>query len=378
MSFVWEVVQADNNLLCNSRSAHTCIVCNGSCLVLFGGAADDTADIDIFDTACSTWIRIPSQPAPRNLIGHTACVVGEYMVVFGGYLSTDVVVDTLWGLHLPRMNWTAIPIEGDVKPTARHGHSAVCIPSPDQCSPSGMVIIGGCDENDELLGDMWVFDTDTRQWLCLIEFHQGLLRAYHAAHARQVGATSQIFLIGGTEVFYCHFALVDIISHREINVVAVECDGPSVPRTPWFGHATFPSACGRSIVCMDGTTSVVGGDTIAHITSVAWPETDEHRTMAWCEPFDSIGFFPTKRRGHSGCVVKDRVYVFGGRKSNGFVANDMFVTKHEHIPKPQMDGSEEWSGVTKCGVEMTRGSLCDSSAKDTMEYAPVMCSKRIL
>ncbi len=54
------------------------------------------------------------------------------------------------------------PVQGEPWPVGRYGHAACCL-NYDQDHPQ-LLVYGGLDNGNKLLGDMWMLDVDTVQW----------------------------------------------------------------------------------------------------------------------------------------------------------------------------------------------------------------------
>lgn len=118
--------QGDPDNVPFQRHGHT-VVAYGDYVYLWGGS-DDNGSCNIvyrFDTASATWIRPDTTgDPPRARRGHSSCVVGSGMYVFGGFehqLFQDVHV-----LDLDTMHWRLLATRGAC-PEWRGFHSAVVI-----------------------------------------------------------------------------------------------------------------------------------------------------------------------------------------------------------------------------------------------------------
>lgn len=66
------------------------------------------------------------------------------------------------------------------------------------------------------------------------------------------------------------------------------------------------------------------------------------------------GVFPTARVGHTLCIVRERVYVFGGQLDDGELTSETWVLDLD---------SQQWSKVLSYGLEpspRTNASICAS------------------
>ena len=114
------------------REGHTACVVRGSRILYFGGTWVDEEDNSIYlndlhelDAETHTWSQpeVGGKP-PLQREGHTACVVGESMVVFGGAgLDPDkgesVNLADVHALDLPTMRWAQVDVGAGDVPQAR-------------------------------------------------------------------------------------------------------------------------------------------------------------------------------------------------------------------------------------------------------------------
>lgn len=147
------------------RSGHTAVAHKDLGIVVFGGGEGWGANCfnDLFvlhvdepslpsnsEHSC-VWMRPSWQgtaPGPRT--GHSACVIGDTMMVFGGFDGKRALND-LHILDLRNMTWSR-PADTGAVPPPRAGHTATAIGA--YC-----LIFGGSKADGELFGDVHVLDT---------------------------------------------------------------------------------------------------------------------------------------------------------------------------------------------------------------------------
>ncbi|XP_077523483.1 kelch domain-containing protein 3-like [Amblyomma americanum] len=159
-------VQGDLDSVPFHRHGHT-VVAYRDYVYLWGGRDDNGACNIVyrFDTASLTWLRPNTTgQTPRARKGHSACVVGSDMYVFGGFedrLFRDVHV-----LGLDTMHWRPLVTTG-ASPEWRGFHSAVVIGSRiyvwgGRCAlDSGTALLATEDYSNRLVyldtaSDVWV------------------------------------------------------------------------------------------------------------------------------------------------------------------------------------------------------------------------------
>jgi N-acetylneuraminic acid mutarotase len=146
-----------------ARHGHSMVLAPDGRLIIFGGwsprpegAPKYLSDTRVLDTAAMAWARsgtTGSAPSPRY--AHGAAVVGDYMIVYGGWgdgqgkLTEEEARSTpeetmrrdaaradpaprphpaLWALHLESMTWRAPVVRGG-QPKLQYGHGTVSVGS---------------------------------------------------------------------------------------------------------------------------------------------------------------------------------------------------------------------------------------------------------
>lgn len=152
-----------------ARDGHSaCVI--GKKIYIFGGYVQRSEcfskDVYVLDTTTMTWShpRVNGEPASWRDF-HTATAIGRYMYIFGGrgdmlgqYHSNQEIYDNqVVVFDTETYSWHWIITNG-VSPIGRRSHSAVPY---GQC----IYIFGGYNGLEQKhYGDMYKFDTETRQW----------------------------------------------------------------------------------------------------------------------------------------------------------------------------------------------------------------------
>jgi hypothetical protein len=147
---------------------HTALVKDGLMWV-FGGRDEAGAALGAlwtFDLESELWAESDtaaddvSSPAPR--FGHSAALVGDEMLVFGGETASGALVNDVWAVHvdareraLPTWQRAAV-VDGAVAPVAR-AHAVVVV------HDNALWVFGGRDSTQTLL-DVWALDLEYLQW----------------------------------------------------------------------------------------------------------------------------------------------------------------------------------------------------------------------
>ena len=132
--------------------------------------------LTIFPDSCR-WSQ-PTYPLgakPSPLSQHTSCLhLGRYMVVFGGYNTSNGHLNELWIFDLHALSWTSPEYFG-TPPSKRRGHGAAIIRDK-------MYIFGGFDGTSHL-NDLHCIDLHSFSWVLLDSKGGRSPRRHHAMEA---------------------------------------------------------------------------------------------------------------------------------------------------------------------------------------------------
>lgn len=146
------------------RKVHAAASYNGKMYVLMGQGYDGLPfykDFLEFDPVLLQWRVVQSDVArcggpPLGLCGHSVCVCGDYLYVFGGMISRTEYTSSTFRFHFPSGLWQFIHSLTS-PPSARYTHAM-------WCSGSLIFIHGGDTDNCCVyFDDLWVFDSSTIQ-----------------------------------------------------------------------------------------------------------------------------------------------------------------------------------------------------------------------
>lgn len=141
--------------------SHHCLAIKGTSMYIFGGLSEEAkllCDLHVFDLERLAWKALsPTGNGPCGRINHSAHVLGNFFVVFGGY-DGKFRLNDIFFLNLDTGCWT-IPLIHGTPPSRRLGHASVV-------AGDKLVIFGGDDGNKdrELLNDLHILDLPTMKW----------------------------------------------------------------------------------------------------------------------------------------------------------------------------------------------------------------------
>ncbi len=135
-------------------------------LILFGGWTHSSPypihqewrifnHIHLFDTQMSRWSLKASRDYCPAIAGHSASIIDDEMIVFGGLISEAnspspfSSSNQIWVLNLKDFVWRK-QLTSHLKPLPRYGHSQIVV------DDKHILIIGGCGGPNMLFSDIWL------------------------------------------------------------------------------------------------------------------------------------------------------------------------------------------------------------------------------
>eukprot|EP00698_Gefionella_okellyi_P011845 TRINITY_DN3150_c0_g1_i1.p1 TRINITY_DN3150_c0_g1~~TRINITY_DN3150_c0_g1_i1.p1 ORF type:complete len:732 (-),score=127.15 TRINITY_DN3150_c0_g1_i1:942-3137(-) len=197
------------------RAWHTAVLAESlSGVLVFGGrGVSDHCfnDVHLLELDTLTWKQLHttgSPPAPRG--GHSCCVIGNNLIVWGGY-GGDTFFNDMSMLSLESMSWQKVATFGD-PPCPRAGHTASILPD------NRLLIFGG-DNGRQRFSDVFIFDPQTSAWQPPAV--GGRLPSARCVHSACVHGT-KLFIFGGADLSRVYNDLysldLDQLAQYEINI----------------------------------------------------------------------------------------------------------------------------------------------------------------
>jgi hypothetical protein len=128
----WAKVEPTGGVEPPARYSHTMLAYE-SALVVFGGerSAFSFGDVWMFDIPTGSWefVTPTSSASPPPRFDHTATLVGDTMVVYGGRSGKEILGD-MWAFDIPSRRWTHVASPSLVG--ARFGHAAAVRAGSDE------------------------------------------------------------------------------------------------------------------------------------------------------------------------------------------------------------------------------------------------------
>ncbi|XP_073457611.1 F-box only protein 42 isoform X1 [Aquarana catesbeiana] len=151
-----------------SPKAGATLVVYKELLVLFGGWTRPSPyplhqperffdEIHTYSPSKNWWNCIVTTHGPPPMAGHSSCVIGDKMIVFGGSLGSRQMSNDVWALDMEQWSWSKPVISGTC-PFPRGGQSQIVIDNET------ILILGGCGGPNALFKDAWLLHMDTTPW----------------------------------------------------------------------------------------------------------------------------------------------------------------------------------------------------------------------
>lgn len=178
------------------RGGHSAVAVESN-LVIFGGHAysgngkfEYFNDTHLFDGETGMWHNVQcSGELPQPRYGHSVTLVGNRMFLFGGKGAATLFRDIFF---LDLEEWAWVPVSSTSQgPSPRLNHASLLVGRK-------MVIHGGWDGGKRCLDDLWVFDTDSFQWMN--PRTAGSPPSPRYGHSMQLLNDGRIMLFGGITV----------------------------------------------------------------------------------------------------------------------------------------------------------------------------------
>lgn len=141
-------------------------------LVLFGGWSHPTpfplhqaarffSELHIYKPSTNRWSHITtlSHQSPQPIAGHSASVIGDYMVIFGGSQIPGIRTNEVWLFDFNEAEWR-MPKIGFKRPAPRYGQTQVTL------DDRHILIVGGCGGGspNQVYNDCWLLTVRESEW----------------------------------------------------------------------------------------------------------------------------------------------------------------------------------------------------------------------
>ncbi|GFU60575.1 kelch domain-containing protein 3 [Nephila pilipes] len=211
------------------------VVAYNNLIYLWGGQNVNGAcspTLYCFNTKTLSWSNpVTSGHPPKPTDGHSGCVIGDYMYIFGGFEEeSKSYSNKVFRISLITFKWESVVTSG-FPPSKRDFHSVSVI---GNC----MYIFGGRGEddtdNDTYPSEIMYLDTNSMKWSTpFCDGHEPCGRRSHSA----VVYKSEIYIIGGFDGVNIRH-LNDVFKYNPVNSVWTEMKVRGEPPCPRRRHCS--------------------------------------------------------------------------------------------------------------------------------------------
>ncbi|XP_014780877.1 F-box only protein 42 [Octopus bimaculoides] len=165
-----------------SPKACATIVVYKDSLVLFGGWSHPTPsplhqaacffnELHIYTPSTNRWTCVTSRNLPQSVAGHSASIIKDTMIVFGGSHFPGTGSNDVWLFDFLEQDWRRIEISGP-KPSPRYGQSQIVL------SHKHILILGGCGGPNQIFNDAWLLVMESQD-----DFHWEEIRVLQTEYS---------------------------------------------------------------------------------------------------------------------------------------------------------------------------------------------------
>uniref|UniRef100_A0A8C1YJ72 Kelch domain containing 3 n=1 Tax=Cyprinus carpio TaxID=7962 RepID=A0A8C1YJ72_CYPCA len=264
-------------------------------------------DVHVFNTVSLRWTKLPpvrtggrehAREVPYMRYGHTAVLVDETVLIWGGRNDTEGACNVLYAFDVCQHRWFTPKISGTV-PGARDGHSACVL-------GKAMYIFGGYEQlADCFSNEIHKLDTSSMCWSLVSA--RGTPARWRDFHSATIIGT-KMFVFGGRADRFGPFHSNNEIYCNKIKIFDTETNcwlnTPSTQLLPEGRRS-------HSAFAYNGELYIFGGYNARldrHFNDL-WKFNPEAFSWKKVEP---KGKGPCPRRRQCCCMVGDHIILFGG------------------------------------------------------------------
>jgi N-acetylneuraminic acid mutarotase len=318
-----------------ARGGHTAVVIKTD-LIFFGGHHYSGGgkftyynDTTVLDLETNTWHVVKcggTKPSPRY--GHTASVIGNRMYIFGGKGPDEKLYNDIF--FLDTLSWCWIELSSTTAPPPpRFGHAETVVGDK-------IVVCGGWDGHQCRDSNIWIFDTSNSTWL--EPRVSGRPPRPRQGHVMELTEDGRILVFGGMTIDdkgHPHY-LNDL---RSLDIETMVWSSPMTggvhvePRMAMTSTMIGKYFCliggfiKRKADLISGQPSNSNGDGVGR--RIKSPTTGDHivafdtEELQWVNP-EFFGYCPEDVYGHSISVAASQIIIYGGWGGNRAL-DELFV-----------------------------------------------------
>ncbi|KAL6076185.1 F-box only protein 42 [Balamuthia mandrillaris] len=229
----WQEVTTSTGQAPSPRFGHSCCLLPSSVslplrnkLLLFGGRTDGNKqlnDLFVLDLEKHFWKRFsPDSTFPEGRAGHTATVISNKLVLFGGQTSRQKYLNSVYTLCFDTMKWTKHKALGK-GPTPRGGHDAVAY--------KGELLVFGGFDGKKYYNDLHVLNLTSMTWRDVKM--NGVVPSERSGHTITL-LDDKLLLFGGCSANSCFLNDIHVLLLDSLTWIHPPSQGQSL--APRFRH----------------------------------------------------------------------------------------------------------------------------------------------
>ena len=305
---------------------------------LFGGMSQNTIPyMEVLDTLKWTWTKVePKGDLPEGRLGHSACYYQNRVIIFGGekkyntHLRLRECLNDVYSFSTDSQTWSRMRCFGDLM-EPRRNHTAAIV-------GDHMLVYGGITTYGEFLSDLKALSFATMKWVpCFEEANPDVGIAFHASalvlhpkhkkfslykskqlndpplpHIKEEG----LYVFGGKDECGAVLNTLRIlkVGQKPLKWIVPETIGQ--PPAPRIQHTMSHYEGLNCIIIYGGRndhTGFLGDIAVLYLENLSWMGVSIQGNPS------------TLRFSHGAAVVGTKLCVFGGLNFQGYVSSDVEV-----------------------------------------------------
>jgi hypothetical protein len=232
---------------------HSAVSYQNRYMVVFGGKHQTHGFFNttsVFDTETGKWniIKYSNDKVeiPQARYCHKCIIVGDEMLMFGGFDNNGFDCNDLFALHLIEHRWRKIQLKGDIPSERRHF-------SVDRVNDKSneLLLFGGCNSKIRCMNDLYTVNTETGE--CKRLDTSSFVVSGRYGHVSYIDELSRFHVIGG-----CSIDGKDLYTETIFTIQQNIVSDITESSFNSFVNLIYPRFCSLSVL-NDGSLMLYGG-----------------------------------------------------------------------------------------------------------------------
>lgn len=161
-TFVWDIVNPTGDIP-DPRDDHSATLAGDGSMIIFGGFVKGSRSNDLYayDFTNNSWKCLDAggnhDGIPCKRAASSLCAAGNQVYLFGGQGEDNNKMNDLWVFDLGSNQWKEISTPEEERPHTRTGHTALLM-------GDRIIIFGGILEVTKEVSDVFAFNVSTQKW----------------------------------------------------------------------------------------------------------------------------------------------------------------------------------------------------------------------